>query len=151
MNLDPFGQHKDEELWSALRKSHAASMIQTLPGGLDYSVSEGGENFSAGQRQLLCLARALVRKSKILILDEATSSIDHDTDKLIQATIREEFGQGKCTVLTIAHRLDSIIDSDRILVMSGGRVGEIGTPQTLLRNKSSLFSQLVAADRKSSS
>ena len=91
-----------------------------------------------------------MRKSKILILDEATSSVDHETDRLIQATIRNEFGQGRCTVLTIAHRLESILDSDRILVMSNGRVGEIDTPRALLSNRSSLLSALIESDRRAS-
>ena len=90
-----------------------------------------------------------MRKSKILILDEATSSVDYDTDALIQATIREEFGRGKCTVLTIAHRLGSILDSDRVLVMSDGRVGEMGPPQKLLQRKSSLLYQLVESEENS--
>lgn len=89
----------------------------------------------------------MVRKSKILILDEATSSVDYETDRLIQQTIREEFGRGQCTVLTIAHRLESIMDSDRILVMSAGRVGEFDTPKTLLNNSASLFKQLVDSDK----
>jgi ATP-binding cassette subfamily C (CFTR/MRP) protein 1 len=167
MNLDPLGEYDDSVLWTALEKAHIVNVIKSLPGGLNYEVSEGGENFSAGQRQLLCLARyeydtndvyntnqlfmivyrALIRRSKILILDEATSSVDRETDQLVQATIRAEFGRGQCTILTIAHRLETIMDSDRILVMSEGKVGEIDSPSSLLRNSSSLFTQLVTADR----
>ncbi|KAJ1437218.1 hypothetical protein B484DRAFT_416639 [Ochromonadaceae sp. CCMP2298] len=146
-NLDPFRTHSDAELWAALHKSNLHRTVMSLPGGLGYEVTEGGDNFSAGQKQLLCLARALVRKSKLLLLDEATSSVDYLTDALIQQTIRSEFGDGT-TVLTIAHRLDTIMDADKILVMDAGKLGEMCTPAELLANPQSLFSQLVAAEQK---
>jgi ATP-binding cassette subfamily C (CFTR/MRP) protein 1 len=170
MNLDPFNSHSDEQLWLALEKSNLAGVVRNLPGGLSFDVAEGGDNFSAGQKQLLCLARseyddnlyiereyhrdryyhrALVRRSKILLLDEATSSVDFRTDALIQKTIRKEFGDGSCTVLTIAHRLDTILDADRILVMEAGRVGEYDSPNQLLASPISLFSQLLRAERGS--
>ena len=100
-------------------------------------VNEGGENLSVGQRQLVCLARALLRKTKVLILDEATAAIDLETDDLIQATIRQEFAD--CTVLTIAHRLNTIMDSSRVLVLDAGRIAEFESPQNLLRNEDSVF------------
>jgi len=148
MNLDPFNVHTDEALWAALQKAKLGVTVMNLPGGLSYEVTEGGDNFSLGQRQLLCLARALVRKSRILLLDEATSSVDYSTDALIQETIRNEFGDGATTVLTIAHRLETIMDADKILVMDAGVVGEYASPAELLSDPNSLFSELVAAEQR---
>lgn len=144
LNLDPFNKHTDDELWSAISKSNLEPLVRSLPGGLAYDVLEGGDNFSIGQRQLFCLARALIRRSKILLLDEATSSVDYQTDKLIQKVIQEEFGEDS-TVLTIAHRLDTIMDSDKVVLMADGKVVEVGNPKTLLKRSSSMFSKLVQA------
>eukprot|EP01125_Pyxidicula_operculata_P009772 TRINITY_DN3212_c0_g1_i3.p1 TRINITY_DN3212_c0_g1~~TRINITY_DN3212_c0_g1_i3.p1 ORF type:complete len:1599 (+),score=296.82 TRINITY_DN3212_c0_g1_i3:668-5464(+) len=140
-NLDPFSEYSDEQVWESLRKVHLAPLVRGFPEQLETQVLEGGENLSLGQRQLLCIARALLRNSKILILDEATAAIDIETDNLIQKTIRSSFSH--CTVLTIAHRLHTIIDSDRIMVMDKGMLAEFDTPQTLLSDPLSLFSGLV--------
>jgi ATP-binding cassette subfamily C (CFTR/MRP) protein 1 len=115
-------------------KSH---IVKNRTEGLDHEVSEGGSNFSVGQRQLICLARALLRKTKILILDEATAAVDPETDELIQATIRSEFKD--CTVLTIAHRLNTILDSDTIVVLGQGQVLEMDSPDNLLKQQDSHF------------
>ena len=121
--------------------AHLKTFITELESGLDHKVSEGEENFSVGQRQLICLTRALLRKSKILILDEATVAVDVETDPLIQKTIQEHFSD--CTILTIAHRLNTVLDYDRILVLDARQVAEFDSPQVLLDNPSSLFHSLV--------
>merc|ERR1712224_499324 len=133
-NPDPFGSQSDEELWNVLKKVEMQEAIAQLPKGLDDMVTEGGENFSQGQRQLLCIARSLLRKPKILVMDEATASIDNETDSIIQRMIRENFGDA--TVLTIAHRLNTIMDSDRILVLDDGHIAELDTPENLLAKES---------------
>ncbi|XP_028942698.1 canalicular multispecific organic anion transporter 1 isoform X2 [Antrostomus carolinensis] len=133
MNLDPFDQYTDEEVWKALELAHLKTYVQDLPEGLLHLVSEGGENLSVGQRQLVCLARALLRKAKILILDEATAAVDLETDHLIQTTIRSEFAS--CTVLTIAHRLHTIMDSNRVMVLHAGRIVEYDSPEELLKKE----------------
>jgi ATP-binding cassette subfamily C (CFTR/MRP) protein 1 len=140
-NLDPFNHATDDEIWEVLKKVQMAEVIAVLPAGLTEEVAEGGENFSQGQRQLLCIARSLLRKPKILVLDEATASIDNATDSSIQDMIRENFKDA--TVLTIAHRLNTIMDSDKVLVLDDGRVAEYDTPQALLAREGSLFKAMV--------
>ncbi|XP_038209551.1 uncharacterized protein LOC119830563 [Zerene cesonia] len=136
-NLDPFDTYSDEEIWRALEQVELKDAIPAL----DYKVTEGGSNFSVGQRQLLCLARAILRSNKILVMDEATANVDPQTDDLIQKTIRGIFSS--CTVLTIAHRLNTIMDSDRVVVMDKGHVAEFDHPYILLNNPKSLFSFMV--------
>uniref|UniRef100_A0A672LX45 ABC-type glutathione-S-conjugate transporter n=1 Tax=Sinocyclocheilus grahami TaxID=75366 RepID=A0A672LX45_SINGR len=137
MNLDPFEKSSDEEIWTVLELAHLKDYVRGLPTGLQHEVSEGGENLSVGQRQLVCLARALLRKSRILILDEATAAVDLETDDLIQNTIRTEFSH--CTVLTIAHRLNTILDSSRVMVLDSGKIVEFDSPSVLLNNKQGHF------------
>nr|XP_046259914.1 ATP-binding cassette sub-family C member 4-like isoform X1 [Scatophagus argus] len=140
-NLDPFRQHTDEDLWNALQEVQMKAVVEDLPRKLETVLSESGSNFSVGQKQLVCLARAILRKNRILIIDEATANVDPRTDSLIQQTIRDKFQE--CTVLTIAHRLDTIIDCDRILVLAAGRIQEYDQPYMLLQNQDGLFYQMV--------
>ncbi|XP_064615188.1 ATP-binding cassette sub-family C member 5-like [Liolophura sinensis] len=142
-NLDPFGKHNDEELWTALEKCHVKPTIQALDQQLLAPVVENGENFSVGERQLLCMARALLRHSKILVLDEATAAIDTETDSLIQATIKDAFSD--CTMLTIAHRLNTVVTCDRILVMDDGMAAEFDKPSILLSKADSVFKNMMDA------
>ncbi|KAI5803779.1 hypothetical protein EDC01DRAFT_775254 [Geopyxis carbonaria] len=138
-NLDPFNEHGDGELEEALQRVHltsstapAAASANTNPfSSLATPIASGGLNLSQGQRQLLCLARAIIARPKLLVLDEATSAVDMDTDTLIQKSIREEFGD--CTTLVIAHRLQTVVEFDRVLVMGDGRVLEEGAPWDLMK------------------
>lgn len=137
MNIDPFNSYSDDAIWIALEQAHLKTFVKGLSDGLNYTIAESGENLSVGQRQLVCLARALLRKTKVLILDEATAAIDIETDELIQKTIRTQFAD--CTILTIAHRLNTIMDSDRVIVLDQGNIAEYDTPKALLDNKDSIF------------
>ncbi|KAJ2426776.1 hypothetical protein GGF41_001928 [Coemansia sp. RSA 2531] len=136
-NLDPFNTYSDQDIWRALEHSRLADFVRAKDERLEFVVTQGGENFSVGQRQLICLARALLKHAKVLVLDEATAAIDPESDAIIQDSIRKEFKD--CTVLTIAHRLNTIIDSDRILVLDEGQVAEFDTPDALLAKEDGLF------------
>ncbi|XP_044750890.1 probable multidrug resistance-associated protein lethal(2)03659 isoform X2 [Coccinella septempunctata] len=140
-NLDPFNEFDDNVLWNALKEVELKNLVAESSHGLNYQVSEGGNNYSVGQRQLICLARAIIRKNKILIMDEATANVDPKTDELIQATIKTNFDQ--CTVMTIAHRLHTIMNSDKVLVMDSGRLVEFGPPHKLLEDINGTFYSLV--------
>ncbi|XP_052177409.1 ABC transporter C family member 3 isoform X2 [Diospyros lotus] len=141
-NLDPLEEYTDEQIWEALDKCQLVDEVKKKEGKLDSSVTENGENWSMGQRQLVCLGRVLLKKSKVLVLDEATASVDTATDTLIQQTLKQHFSE--CTVLTIAHRITSVLDSDMVLLLDNGLVMEYDSPIKLLQNKSSSFSRLVA-------
>ena len=140
LNMDPTGKESDERIWACLRRVQLEPVV-SVAGGLNGSVAEDGDNFSQSQRQLLCIARALLRQSKIVMLDEATASCDVHTDALVQQVIREVFVG--CTVLTIAHRIHTIYDSDKIMVLSEGRVAEYGAPSDLLFTTGSMYRALV--------
>ncbi|XP_065206737.1 multidrug resistance-associated protein 1-like [Planococcus citri] len=141
-NLDPTNDHSDDEIWNALEKAHLKQYVSCLPNGLYSDIEESGGNLSFGQRQLICLARALLRKTKILILDEATASVDLETDKLIQETICTEFAD--CTVMTIAHRLNTIQNYDKIMVLDKGSIVEFDSPDNLFKSDNSIFQQMAS-------
>lgn len=128
-NLDPCEVYSDSDIWKALDLAHLGGYVRSINLQLDHQVSENGSNFSVGQKQLFCLARTLLRRSRILVLDEATAAVDVETDDLIQKTIRKEFNDS--TILTIAHRLETIQDYDRIVVMDDGKIVEQGPPSVL--------------------
>ena len=139
-NLDPFSVQTDLDLWTALEEVQLKAMVEKLPGQLEYRVNETGSNFSVGERQLVCLARALVQKSKIIVMDEATANVDFKTDNSIQEVIRHKFKDS--TVLTIAHRLNTIMDYDKVLILDGGRMVEFDKPEILIQN-GGIFAELV--------
>lgn len=136
-NLDPFRQYSDTDLWKVLEDVSLKDVIKNL----DLKITEGGNNFSTGQRQLICLARTVVNKNKILVLDEATANVDPQTDALIQSAIKDKFSE--CTVLTIAHRLDTVLSSDKVMVIDNGTVVEFDSPQILLENDEGVFNGMI--------
>ena len=145
-NMDPFSQYTDQQLWTALEEVQLKTVVKDLPGQLNFRLRESGTNLSVGERQLVCLARALVQRSKIIIMDEATANVDFKTDRLIQEVIRHKFKDS--TVLTIAHRLNTIMDYDKVLVLDGGRVVEFDNPDVLIRN-GGLFAEMVKSHNQS--
>ncbi|EPS64027.1 multidrug resistance-associated protein, partial [Genlisea aurea] len=142
-NLDPLEEYTDDEIWEALDRSQLGDEVRKKPEKLDSPVCENGENWSVGQRQLVCLGRVLLKKSRVLVLDEATASVDTATDNLIQQTLRRHFSD--CTVITIAHRITSVLDSDMVLLLhNAGLLKEYDSPERLLEDKASSFAKLVA-------
>ncbi|CAF0985467.1 unnamed protein product [Rotaria sordida] len=141
-NLDPFNNYSDDDIWNALEQVQLKTLVKDIMlNGLDSIVNESGSNLSVGQKQLICLARTILKQCKILVIDEAIANVDNTTDELIQKTIREKFKQ--CTILTIAHRLRTVIDSDRIMILGNGELLEFDTPQALLSNSKSYFTSLI--------
>ncbi|OVA05091.1 ABC transporter [Macleaya cordata] len=140
-NLDPLSQHTDKEVWEVLEKCQLRETVEVKTEGLDSLVLEDGSNWSVGQRQLFCLGRALLRRSRILVLDEATASIDNATDTILQKTIRTEFAD--CTVITVAHRIPTVMDCTMVLGISDGKLMEYDEPMKLMKSEGSLFRQLV--------
>ncbi|XP_059667168.1 ABC transporter C family member 10-like [Cornus florida] len=140
-NLDPLSQHNDQEIWEVLGKCQLREAVQEKERGLDALVADDGSNWSMGQRQLFCLGRALLRRSKVLVLDEATASIDNATDTILQKTIRTEFAD--CTVITVAHRIPTVMDCTMVLAVSDGKIVEYDKPMELMKREGSLFKQLV--------
>ncbi|ETV96882.1 hypothetical protein H310_10158 [Aphanomyces invadans] len=139
--MDPFDEFSDDQLWDALRKVNLTDRIRVSDDKLEQHVEENGENFSVGERQMLCMARALLRNAKIVVLDEATAAIDHATDQLLQKVIREEFASS--TVLTIAHRLDTVLDYHRIFVFDAGRLVQCDTPAALVKQERGIFYDMI--------
>ena len=139
-SLDPSVKFTDQELWDMLDKVQLKSRVESRPGQLYCHVTEHGANFSVGERQLICFARALLFGRKIILMDEATSSVDSKTDELIREIISQEMSG--CTVLTIAHRLSTVMDYDRVMVLNGGKLVEMDSPDILLNNEYSYFYKL---------
>ncbi|KAM0824196.1 hypothetical protein ACQ4PT_070390 [Festuca glaucescens] len=141
-NIDPLSEYSDEQIWEALDSCHLGDEVRENELKLDSTVTENGENWSAGQRQLVCLGRVILKRRKILVLDEATSSVDPKTDSLIQETLKQQFAG--CTVITIAHRITSVLDSEKVILLDNGEIVEHDSPAKLLEDSSSLFSKLVS-------
>lgn len=147
LNMDPFNHKSDADLWQVLRQVHLFDLVTSWGHGLEYPVAEKGANLSVGQRQLLCIARALIRDSKVIVMDEATANVDQASDQVLQETMKASFGHGKCTVLCIAHRMETIEDSDKILVLDGGEVVEFDAPAALLQLKGGVYRSLVSSGK----
>jgi ABC-type multidrug transport system fused ATPase/permease subunit len=148
-NLDATGKASPEDMWAALEAASPELVEQfRATGGLETPISEGGSNFSQGQIQLICLARALLKKSKILVLDEATSSVDAKTDERVRETIRKQFVEKGVTVITVAHRLDTVLGYDKIVVLGDGNLLEYGSPSELLKIPNGELRGLMDADRR---
>ena len=140
-NLDPGDKFSDDDVYQALHTAGLGKLVNNLEEGLQHQISERGTGFSLGEKQLICLARALLRRSKVLVLDEATAAVDGNTDATIQETLRTEFRD--CTVITIAHRLNTVVTGDNILVLDRGQIIETGSPTSLIEDKNSNFHKMA--------
>ncbi|KAI7739637.1 hypothetical protein M8C21_020489, partial [Ambrosia artemisiifolia] len=140
-NLDPLKEYTDNTIWEVLDKCHLGVEVWNKELKLDSPVTENGENCSVGQRQLVCLGRVLLKRTKVLVLDEATASVDTATDAMIQQTLEKHFNDS--TVIMIAHRVTSVLNSDKVLVLEQGLIDEYDSPIKLLEDKSSSFAKLV--------
>lgn len=140
-NIDPLGVYSDKEIWDTLEKCQLRTIVEDKPGKLDFKVVDDGDNWSVGQKQLFCLGRAILKRSRILFLDEATASVDSQTDAMIQKAVRVEFASS--TVISIAHRILSVLDSDKVLVLDAGLVQEYDSPTKLKSRQGGLFASLL--------
>lgn len=145
-NLDPFQEYDDGEIWRALQRAHINSLLENTPDKLNSHVTERGANFSVGERQLLCLARAMLQKKKVIVFDEATANVDYGTERLLHNTIKEQLKD--CTVLTIAHRMTNIMHYDKVLVLDKGRLVEFDKPGVLITHKDSIFARLASSSKQ---
>ena len=144
-NLDPKSTVSDDEVWSVLKIAQLEELVRSLPQQLDTMLANAGESFSIGQKQLFCLARALVRKCRVLVMDEATASVDVETDQIIHDVVQRQLTD--CTVIIIAHRLSTIRNCDVIVVLSDGRVVEMGPPYQLSTNAGGHFAKILAENQ----
>ena len=140
-NLDPFRLHTDQELIEVLEEFKLKEAIFNQGLGLDAELNGETISFSAGQKQLLCLARAVLRRNKVIMMDEATANVDNETDRIIQEAVKEKFKE--CTLIVIAHRIKTVINSDRIIVMENGMCKEYASPKELYEKKDSIFRMLI--------
>ncbi|KAK1134061.1 hypothetical protein K0M31_011846 [Melipona bicolor] len=145
-NLDPLSKHKDQELWNALEVAQVKDIVASHSEGLNFEVKEGGENFSSGQLQLLCMARAILRKSSIVVLDEATSALDAITEKCLLKAVSTAFENR--TVIVIAHRVSALLDCDRVIVLHDGKIVEDGSPADLTQRQEGFFANMLKSNEE---
>lgn len=144
-NLDPFNTYSDAQIWKVLKEIQLFQKIKESCEQLDFPISENGNNLSCGEKQLICLGRALLKNPKVLVMDEATANIDKQTDEIVQNVIKENFKES--TKIVIAHRLNTIIDADRVIVLDKGQIKEEGNPKDLLNNPNSFFYKIAKIEK----
>ena len=143
INIDPYSKYKDEDIWNALEVCNLKDYVSNLPDKLEHQLESEGSNLSLGQKQLFCIAGAILMRPKIMVFDESTSAVDQTSDLLIQKVIETQFADS--TVISIAHRLNTIAGYDRVIVLDQGALKEMDTPRALLNDQNSLFYQLAEA------